>query len=32
MDGAEKREAIENMKLIMSDLAKQAEEVRKSMK
>jgi hypothetical protein len=32
MDGAEKREAIERMKLIMSDLAKQAEEVRKSMK
>jgi DNA repair ATPase RecN len=32
MDGAEKKEAIERMKLIMSDLAKQAEEVRKSMK
>ena len=32
MDGAEKKEAIERMKMIMSDLAKQAEEVRKSMK
>lgn len=32
LDGAEKKEMIERMKLIMSDLAKQAEEVRKSMK
>ena len=32
MDGAAKREAIDRMKLIMSDLAKSAEEVRKSMK
>lgn len=32
LDGATKKEEIERMKLIMSDLAKQAEEVRKSMK
>ena len=32
MDGATKREMIDRMKLIISDLAKQAEEARKSVK